>query len=183
MYHLRGPPGDRSPSYHEGGAHRTEHFWSRLPGTTSTVPLADIKRSIPLEPLAIALLGETYRRKKHVATSKTIGIHRCSIIMLKNHRNSWFLSMMVKNPMNSLIWFLSMMVKNPMKSYGFQGCNICSSYRICQNFENLTSISVFQFLKMMILWAFYGPLLVTIGLVAKNCVDRSFSELWKFKEV
>ena len=29
--------------------------------------------------------------------------------------------------------------------------------------------------------AFYGPLLATIVLVQLNCVDRSFSELWKFK--
>ena len=34
-------------------------------------------------------------------------------------------------------------------------------------------------LKLFAFEAFYGPVLVTIVLVAKICVDRSFSELWK----
>ena len=30
-------------------------------------------------------------------------------------------------------------------------------------------------------WALYGLLVVAIVLVAKNCVERSFSELWKIR--
>ena len=30
--------------------------------------------------------------------------------------------------------------------------------------------------------AFYGPLLVTVGLVVENCVDRFCSKLWRFKK-
>ena len=47
-------------------------------------------------------------------------------------------------------------------------------------FENI--FHHFQFLKIVLFWVFWalcGPLVVAIVLVAKNCVERSFSELWK----
>ena len=42
---------------------------------------------------------------------------------------------------------------------------------------------VLNFLNILMFGAFYGPLATTIVLVAKNRVDRSVSELWKFKKV
>ena len=36
---------------------------------------------------------------------------------------------------------------------------------------------VFKIVFFWVLWALCGPLVVAIVLVAKNCVDRSFSEL------
>ena len=56
--------------------------------------------------------------------------------------------------------------------------------RIVQNFFNNFDIffDFFDFLKNKMFekfdcWAFYGPLLANIVLVAENCVDRSVSEL------
>ena len=44
----------------------------------------------------------------------------------------------------------------------------------------------FHFLKIVlfgVFWALCGPLVVAIVLVARNCVERSFSELWKVRIV
>ena len=38
------------------------------------------------------------------------------------------------------------------------------------------------YFSILFFFVFYGPLMVTIVLVANNCVDRSFSELWRFKK-
>ena len=53
--------------------------------------------------------------------------------------------------------------------------------------SKILDFPIFDFEKMKTsdsydFWAFHGPLLATIVLVSKNCVDRSVSELWKFKQ-
>ena len=42
---------------------------------------------------------------------------------------------------------------------------------------------MFEILEIFDLWALYGPLLVTIVSVTKNCVDRSVCKLWILEEV
>ena len=44
-------------------------------------------------------------------------------------------------------------------------------------------MTILYLLNSFDVWEFYGPLLATIVLVPKNCVDRSFYEPWKLKQV
>ena len=86
------------------------------------------------------------------------------------------------------LWLLGMMVIKPMSSCGLWGCNICSSYRSFTFFLNFFLIHTFIiftkcFLRVLVLLACYGPLLVTIFLVASIVPIGLFPELWRFKYV
>ena len=72
--------------------------------------------------------------------------------------------------------------------YMYSICNIYLIFvLICKMKTLFLKIINFSFVcltfEIFDFWAFYGPLFVTIVLGAKNCVDRSFAELWRFEQV
>ena len=72
----------------------------------------------------------------------------------------------------------------PLTSYYFWGRrHEAVAYEILKNLTGTTPkrkmlLELIEISKIRF-EAFYGPLIVTIVLITKKCVDRSFSELWK----